>query len=220
MRKTDHTKGKHGNAFKPKKTQRGSSNNQTLRFQSKDFSKGERKNCDTNNIGLICPAGGAFRASPIHLNSIARSDSATGRIGRKLTMKSLQFRFTVNESSGSGPSQVRFVVVYDKQSNLSTPAVTDVFTIDRFDSPINLNNSDRFVVVCDEVSESRQSTSLNISGQRYVKMNLDAIFTGSGGAPTDINTGALWLFLAANGAVGDTETTPVDSFFRLRYVDA
>lgn len=220
MYKNDHSKGKHANAFKPKKGKKGSASGASLRFQSKDYAKGERKNCDTNNTGIVCPAGGAFRSTAILLNQIARSDSATGRIGRKITMKSIQFRFTADEPSGSGPSQVRFVVIYDKQTNNVTPAVTDVFTIDRFDSPINLNNSERFVVVCDEVSESRQSSSLNISGQRYVKMNLDTVFSGSAGDVTAIHTGAMWLFVAANGSSGDTATTAVDCFFRLRYMDA
>lgn len=218
MRKTDHTKGKHGNAFKPKKFAKKSQSQRNL-FQARSrLGDVEKKNVDVVNTGLICPTGGAFRA-PIFCNPIQQGAGPTNRQGRRVTFKSFQIRYTVGRSSGSGPSQVRFLVVYDRQSNSATPATTDVLLVDRFDSPMNLSNADRFVVLIDEISESRQSTSLNISGQRYVKMALDGLFVQNLGTSADYSQGAVYLMIASNDEISGTDTTPVDCITRMRYVD-
>lgn len=218
MRKTDHTKGKHGNAFKPKKFAKKPKSGRNLYQTRSRLGDVEKKNVDVVNSGILCPANAAFRV-PILCNPIQQGSGPSNRLGRRVTFKSFQIRYTVGRSSGSGPSQVRFLVVYDRQSNAATPTNTDILLIDRFDSPMNLANADRFVVLIDEVSESRQSTSLNISGQRYVKMALDGLYTANLGTSADYTQGAIYLLIASNDESAGTDTTPVDCVTRIRYVD-
>lgn len=217
--KTDHSKGKHGNAFKPKKFTTLSRRN-NLRFdrQAPQF-RVEKKYTDTQNNGILCPAGAAWR-TPILLNGCSQGAAPNNHVGRAILMKSVQIRYTVTQSSGNGPSQVRTVIVYDKQPNGAFPAtIGTVFQIDRFDSPLTMSNADRFIVVMDEVSESRQSTQVNISGQRYVKMSLPTVFGGTGNTIADINSGALLMYISCNEDSAGTDVTPVDSFIRVRFTD-
>lgn len=220
MKKTDHTKGRHANAFKPKNmaNKKAATNKKSILFASATQGTPERKNIDVTNTAIVCPGGGVFRA-PILCNPITTSNQPTGRIGRRLTMTSFQIRYTCGRASGSGPSQVRFLVVYDKQANGSTPSTLDILFADRFDSPMALGNGNRFLVLCDEISESRQSTSVNISGQRYVKMSLESLFSGTTGTAADFSVGAVWLLISANDEVGGAETVPVDCITRIRYTD-
>ena len=41
------------------------------------------------------------------------------------------------------------VLVYDKETNGAAPIATDIFTVNDSMSPMNLANSDRFIVVAD-----------------------------------------------------------------------
>lgn len=209
---------KHKNAFKPKTTKKKSQPSLLFSSSSK-IGDVERKNTDTANTGIVAPAGGTFRNPAILLNGLSTGTTATTRIGRRITMKSIQMRYTVEQSAGSGPSQLRHLCVYDKQTNGATPVTTDILQADRFDSPMNLTNANRFVILFDEISDSRSSTNLNISGQVYKKMSLDTVYSTSTGTVSDIQTGAVWYLIASNDANGGTQVTPVDSYLRIRFVD-
>ena len=132
-------------------------------------------------------------------------------------MKSIQWRAIAQNSSGA--SQHRIVVIYDKQSNGALPALTDIFTANSFVSPMNLNNADRFVVIHDEITESIQSSSLNISSSRFSKCNLETIFTGNTGTITDILSGSLFMTIANNGGTITGVVTALDVYARVRYTD-
>lgn len=191
----------------------------SLLFQSAASSI-ERKNIDTF-IGVTAPAAGTWSVATL-VNPIVQGSSQIQRIGRKTTMTSVQMRYNLVRSGSNGPSQIRIVIIYDKQNSGSAaaPATLDIFAQDTSVSPLNMANSERFVVVMDEMSDSMQSTSLNISGYRYKKIGLDTIWTGAGGALSNIVTGSLLVYIANNDVTTGSIALNADMFLRVRYTDA
>lgn len=135
-------------------------------------------------------------------------------------MTSVQLRYNCLRTGSNGPSQVRIVILYDKQPTGALPVALDVFASDTSVSPLNLSNSDRFLVLMDEMSDSMQSTGLNISGSRYRKIDLQSTWPqGSSSGIANIKTGAVYLMLANNDAVTGTVSNNVDIFTRIRFTD-
>lgn len=157
------------------------------------------------------------------LNAIAQDATSSGRVGLRCRMKSVQYRmFFEPPSSGANQwgSQIRTIVIYDRQSNGTGLVPTDFLQTDTFLSPMRLTNGDRFVVLSDKVSPSIQSSSLAGSDQVYEKIDLDAVFAGSSGVASNINTGAIYLFASCNnGTSGGVSTNIVHYYTRIRYTD-
>lgn len=225
---TAKNKARHANAFKPKPmyTKKKKSTRNSILFDKAGYGeKAEQKNVDlAETIATGIDSGWI---TPRLLNATSSGTGPNGqRIGRKVRNKSILFRYNVLYDNGSGSSiqgvsQVRFVCIYDKQFNGETPVNSEVFVTNSALSPLNLSNSQRFQVIFDEWSESRQSTNLNISGQRYVKMDKETCYTGSESGEASIRTGAFLLYVASLGA-NSGEGSPglnVDYITRIRYTD-
>lgn len=160
----------------------------------------EQKAVGVFGNGVLAPAG-AFNTNGINLLPVTLGTGpGAQRIGRKICLKSLLFRYGFQpDEAASTASDMRAVIVYDKQpSNNGAPAATVVFDRNLYYSPMNLNSADRFVTIMDEVCEMATSADLITSGKRYVKLNLETVFGANNGNDQDITTGALWLFVAHN----------------------
>jgi len=111
-------------------------------------------------------------------------------------------------------------VIYDKQCDGAQPSISEVLSVDNFISPLNLANSDRFVVLADEISDSMQSSSMPMSVKRYIKCNLPVIYQGTSNAVTSISTGAIWMLVSNNGGISTSgNTNNLDVYTRIRYID-
>lgn len=143
----------------------------------------------------------------------------TNRVGRKTTIKSIQARGIVRvrlaESMASGvtsPQLIRWMMILDTQPNGALPAVTDILAASLPQSPLNLNNRDRFKVIIDKqwvldpyeksttatqaiVSTTNQCRALKV----YRKCNIETIFNATnGGSVADITSGAIIQLLIGN----------------------
>jgi len=141
------------------------------------------------------------------------------RIGRKIHMRSLYIRGTLQRESyaaGNHPACLcRLIVVYDKQPNGAAPIMTDILNAADSVAHLNLNNRDRFQIIKDK-QWSLDAWSLNetvgqfmgLSGRCaypvkiYKKLNLETIYNASAGSIADITSGALWLVTIGNTADG------------------
>lgn len=130
------------------------------------------KNVET--VSTMVPPLTATFCTPQLINGSAQGSAQNEHVGRKAIMKKVQLRYIYNSGSAGGQqSQVRILIVYDKQANGALPSVGDVLASSAtYNSFMNLANSDRFVVLCDEICDSTQSSQLNMSGSRYIKCNL------------------------------------------------
>lgn len=155
------------------------------------------------------------------LNGLHQGATAATRIGRKITMKSLLIRYSIALAPTSvGGSPARILVVYDKQPNLLTAAITDILLANDFHSPNNLNNSDRFITVFDHISEPISTqNNYSVSGVLYKKLGLETMYKDTdNGDITDITTGSLLAFVACNSGI-TIATGAVGSLTRMRFID-
>lgn len=214
--KKQHAKSRKTNTFKTKGVKKGKKRNSKL-FDSSRTSSVERKNVDVVSTFAL-PLTASF-ATPQLINGIAQGVANNERVGRKIRMKKIQIRYIVEPVSGSNPSQARIMIVYDKQPNGALPIVGDVVNGGQFYSFNVLANSDRFVVLMDEISESCQSSVTNISGQRHVNIDLETVFGGTTAGIASINSGSVFIMAANNS---DPTVGTVSSMFfttRVRYTD-
>jgi len=182
-------------------------------FQARSASAPERKNIDLST-SFTTGAAFAFSAGQL-LNGCAAGTGATNRVGRKMLMKSLQFRAAVNSNAGNA-GNARVLVVYDKQTNGAAPAITDILGADLITAPMNLSNSDRFVVIADVLTEGPTDITTTWHEKHYKKLGLETLFGNTGSAVTDINSGSVYMFVA--GGTGAAIT--VNLYNRIRFVDA
>jgi len=168
-------------------------------------------------------------ASIFLLNGVAQGTDYTNRIGRKIILKSLLLRSTcVPNTSSNTPAGdvIRFLIVYDCQTNSATPVIGDILQNSSINDPMNLNNRDRFKVVADKyvtlnacqyaagtlTAGSPRTTQVKI----FKKMNLEMIFSGTGATSGSIGTGGLFLVLIAGFNAQSTALWTS----RVRFVDA
>ena len=115
---------------------------------------------------------------------------------------------------------MRIIVVYDKQANAVAPAITDVLTVDSFIGQNNLNNRDRFVILCDVISDPISvNANGSVAGTIYKKINLETMFNaGTAGTIGDITSGSIYLFVAQTANIGTAN--PVFNWrSRIRFQD-
>lgn len=184
---------------------------------------GELKFADTSGAGTL-NFGSLVFAAPgptTLLNGLVPDSTATGRIGRKIVMKSLYLRWQASiGATSTGGSPVRIIVVYDKQANTQAPATSDILLQDAFLSPNNLSNRDRFVVLCDELTEPLATgNNFSIAGTVYKKLNLETMYNqGNAGTIGDITSGSVYILWAHAGTIG-TANGQFNWRCRIRYSD-
>ncbi len=95
-------------------------------------------------------AGGTITDS---IHKIAQGITEKTRIGRKLTIKSINWRFNVGLPPGTSTSTtndtVRVIMYLDKQCNGAAAAVTDIIETADYQSFNNLANKSRFTTLMD-----------------------------------------------------------------------
>lgn len=181
---------------------------------------GELKFKDVAQTNLLTFNVATFEA-PVLLNGLVPDSTASGRIGRKVILKSLLIRYTafLGTTSTAG-TNVRFLVVYDKQANAAAPAITDVLLSDAFTAQNNLSNRDRFVTIFDHISKPISvQGNFATSDVLFKRINLETMFNaGTAGTIGDITTGSLYLFTAQAGTLA-TANGGITIKTRVRYED-
>lgn len=181
---------------------------------------GELKFIDTQFTTDPTAASTAFTAGTL-LNGIANGSDASSRIGRKCTIKSLLVRWSCElRSTSTVGGNIRILIVYDKQANATAPVITDILLADAFNSPNNLSNRDRFVTLCDYMSESISiNGNATVANVIYKSLNLEEMFNaGSAGTIGDITSGSIYMFVAQSGGIATTAPDML-ARCRVRYTD-
>ncbi len=86
------------------------------------------------------------------LSGITQGTSDTQRIGRKINLKKIQYRFLVSKNPTTTLTTagiLRFMILVDHQCNGTQPAVLDILETAGFQSFRNLANKDRFTTLLD-----------------------------------------------------------------------
>ena len=138
--------------------------------------------------------------------------------------------------TGTSSVPVRFMIVYDKQTNGVLPALTDLLSafsgignataraID-VNSPNNLNNRDRFIVLADKRFTLQTGGPSSRHIKKYKRLNTSVAYKSGAtvGDVTDITSGGLY-FIAYRDIDLVNTTNPAAALamtgdIRLRYQD-
>jgi len=179
----------------------------------------ELKNLDITNTSLFGAGSGAGTLSL--LNGCVQGTTATTRLGRAITMKSLLIRSSgYAQATTAGSGAIRFMVVLDKQANATAPANTDILNTDDLPSPMNLSNGERFKVLFDKVWNFQTANASSWGWKKYIKLNERTTFnTGNGGGVGDIQTGALYSLSYQDGGI-ITAAPTMTTITRIRFADS
>jgi len=162
----------------------------------------------------------------------------TNRIGRKIVLKTVQIRGTLQiaDAAIQPPGQqevalqrVRMILLWDTQPNGAVPALLDVLTFNDPSAQLNLDSRDRFKVLRDKMfvlgpyindtASSKYNTEKSaVNVKIFKKLDLETIFSTSTGAVADIKSGnllCLWLGISA-GLNGPAEFV---GSYRVRFDD-
>lgn len=180
----------------------------------------EKKNIDNIQTLTVPIAGTAIQSSL--LTQVAQGATSSNRLGRKIRLLKFNLRFTATLAANSvGGSPLRIKVVYDKQTNGAAMATTDVVLADVLYSPNNLDNTDRFITLVDEITEPISvQNNFSIAGQFNRKIDLEQVWLGqtAAGAIADILTGSVYMFVWQTGSI--TVGAPTFSYYtRTRFTD-
>ncbi len=166
------------------------------------------------------------------INKIAQGVTEVTRVGRKCTIKSINWRFLVwlpeqdAVADPLAPDSVRIILYIDKQTNGATAAVTDILETASWLSFRNLANTARFNVLMDKTTSINflglgsdgagvvSQTQVNKSLTFFKKCNVPIEFDGTTGAITEIRSNNLGvLLISSNG------TANFSSKIRVRFSD-
>jgi len=128
----------------------------TVGFYGRYDKGGELKFTDENITLNPIPANGTIFLNGSGEASMLRIAQGTGesqRIGRKVTIKKIQWRFRIElqpqTSSANTICNVRLILYLDKQTNGAAATITDVMQANTVHTFKNLQNSGRFVILMD-----------------------------------------------------------------------
>lgn len=195
----------------------------------------EKKVFDTQMYADVSSAG-AFYALCLPVPGAAMNQ----RIGRKLTIKSVQFKGIVQLELAATPTgavtaesnHLRMILLYDKQPNGALPALTDVLTGGQTVNDLfNIDNRDRFSILKDKVWSFDPMIYDSANGgyawnrtcayiKMYKKLNLETIFNaGTAGTSADVNSGNLIVLWLCNTPNGIDKNVDIYVNSRVRYLD-
>ncbi len=189
----------------------------------------EMKFHDVDLDDAVIAAAGAVTDS---INKIAQGVTEVQRVGRKCTLKSINWRFdcTLPESDAAGtpapPDVVRVIMYLDKQANGATAAQSDILESADYQSFNNLANKSRFRTLMD------RTYALNYAGlgsdgaavisnnevvhqdSFFKKVNIPLEFDSTTGAITEIKSNNIGVLLHSKTGVAGFV-----SKIRLRFSD-
>jgi len=153
------------------------------------------------------------------LNGIARGDEINERIGREVTLRSIQISGTA--AATATEQNHRVLIVYDRQTNAAALTAAQVLSAVTCYAPRNLENRKRFKILFDRtwhINGLAEPDSQHIF-KFYRRLAHPMTFNaGDAGTVADITTGSLYMVSIGTEAPGATAGSVVFSS-RLRYTD-
>jgi len=161
------------------------------------------------------------------INIIVQGITESNRIGRKVVLRKIGWRYNLNFVSqavmATTSDTVRLIVYQDKQTNGATAAVTDILESASFLSFNNLSNSGRFRILLDQHHSMHAPTAiagpvtgeLDVHAGWFKDVNIPIEFSAATGAIAEIRSNNIGVLVISG--VGGTKLT---SKFRLRFSDS
>lgn len=170
----------------------------------------ELKRLIGEDVNLTVPVGSAFTV-PGCMTLLAEGTGVNQRVGRKVTFKSIEIRWTFypgTPTSAQTPhSECRIVMFYDKdQDGVQTPIASVMHPAANFNSPLRQENfGERFILLHDQITKFTSASDdadrmIPVSGVIRVPCHLDSLFQGATNTITDVSSGGISIMVAGNSA--------------------
>jgi len=157
--------------------------------------------------------------------TIPQGTSVNQRVGKKVIIKSVQFRGYSRVGSTGTTADGTNLVVYDRRPTGSLPAISDILDSASSASFNNDANSGRFQILkrVDWVLTGNSATPATgneiLNADFYLKVGKPSVFKAAGtGAIADISDGALYFVSVGNIAAGTNAPFTLGGF-RTRFID-
>lgn len=155
------------------------------------------------------------------LNGMTKGTDVGNRVGRQITMRSVQFRGYFTAEDGDKGYSVFWAILYDKQPNAAAPVWTDVYTTDAVYPLLrNLDNRKRFKILTSgwAVIPKTGADWEQVPVDVYKKINLKTEYDSSdAGTVADITYGSLHFIM--RGQANAATAPALYGSVRLRYSD-
>lgn len=152
------------------------------------------------------------------LNGLIKGDDISTRDGRQVRWKSVQVDGYWLQHASAVNTNLRIILVIDKQPSEVEPAFTDIYDTDTELSHRNLNNRKRFVIlkVFNQIITTQGGDSMR-NFAFYEKLDMKTVYDASNtGDVGDISSNALYLFFVSNQP---TNRPTVQFNSRMRFID-
>lgn len=181
---------------------------------------GELKTSDINNGSFLATTTGTMTL----LNSLSSGSDYTQRIGRKVMFKSIFIRgFLYPEDTATSNGLARIIIFYDKQTNSTTPANTDLLVQSTSISHLNLDNRERFKVLVDKqfilpAFNTVQGLATTPKAVKiYKKVSLQTVYDDTTAGVGSISTGGIFMLTIGSNITGEGGIFSLST--RLRFSD-
>ncbi len=188
--------------------------------------RGELKFFDVTIDDAVIATGATVAIASVNL--ISQGITETQRIGRKCTIRHIDWRLRLRKAfatSTAGDDVVRVILYLDRQANGATATTTDVLETADFQSFYNLANQNRFRILMDRTCDLNSSAgagdgttndtfawSKTLRFNRKLRITLE--FSDAAGVITNLRSNNIGvLTLSSNG------TSELQSQMRIRFSD-
>lgn len=191
----------------------------------------EHKFHDIDIDDAVVAAG--VQVNPQALLIIPEGNGESQRIGRKITIKKIGWRFTLTlpttATAANTSDTLRIMLIHDKQCNGALPIAGDILDVDTYRSFNNLANSSRFRVLMDRTyslnspSGSGRGTTdtlsygdFQLNDSFFKNCNIDIQYdnTATSGVITSIRSNNIFAVYCSRGGLA-----AVNSTMRFRFSD-
>lgn len=176
----------------------------------------EKKFNDLGSSGNMQPLASA--ATVDWLTNIAQGTDYNKRDGISVKPASLFLRGTI-ELQGTAPvgTNVRHVLVLDKEGLGTAPTVTDLFEdTSYFVSPLNHINGKRFKVLMDRITSVSPQGPQSVHWKKFLKLNHHTRWSNT---TTGTREGHLYMFSFADQYSAGVSAAVSTYYSRLRFID-
>lgn len=192
----------------------------------------ELKFLDSSHDDNPIPSAGQVIGS---VNLIAQGVTQSTRVGRKCTIKAINWHWCVGLPARTDVATpptvndtVRVMMILDKQCNGAAATVTDVLFTADWQSFNNLSNSNRFRVlydktvdlnytdmIHDEAANTFSNHRVNHTKSFYKKCNIPIEFSATSGALTTVRSNNIFVMVISSSGIAT-----IDSVVRIRFTDS
>lgn len=162
------------------------------------------------------------------VNVVPQGASYSERIGKKIALKSLQVRGSIESDSTTTVTSGGYMIVYDRHPTGSLPAITDILESITTTAFNNTQNEGRFKIVARNIvpltgnntTAGQVNSNSNYYVDQYIKLKgLPTVYKAAGtGAIGDVETGALYIVTLGDRAAGTSDGI-MRAEVRLRFYD-